>query len=68
MWILFILIPVSLILGGMGLAAFYWALKTDQFSDLDGNAVRILIDQDPQEDPPVKKEDRGEKGGSGTGS
>lgn len=53
MWILFILIPVSLILGGMGLVAFYWALKSDQFSDLDGNAYRILIDKEPLEDPPA---------------
>jgi len=52
MWILFILIPVSLILGGMGLMAFYWALKSDQFSDLEGNSVRILIDREPDEDKP----------------
>lgn len=41
-----ILIPVALGLGGLGLAAFFWALKRGQFEDLDGAAARILIDDD----------------------
>jgi cbb3-type cytochrome oxidase maturation protein len=40
--ILTILIPVSLILGGIGLAAFFWALKSKQFDDPQGDAARIL--------------------------
>ena len=46
MEILTILIPVSLLLGWIGLAAFFWALKRGQFEDLDGAAARILIDED----------------------
>lgn len=42
MEILVILIPVSLLLGGAGLAAFFWAMKTKQFDDPDGDAQRIL--------------------------
>lgn len=42
MEILTILIPVSLLLGGAGLAAFFWALKKGQFDDPEGNAQRIL--------------------------
>ncbi|MEI6097307.1 MAG: cbb3-type cytochrome oxidase assembly protein CcoS [Alphaproteobacteria bacterium] len=42
MQILAILIPVSLILGGMGLAAFFWAMRTRQFEDPQGDANRIL--------------------------
>jgi cbb3-type cytochrome oxidase maturation protein len=42
MEILTILIPVSLLLGGVGLAAFFWALRRGQFDDPDGNAHRIL--------------------------
>ena len=38
------LIPVSLVLGGAGLAAFFWCLKSDQYDDLDGAAERILFD------------------------
>ncbi|MBS0480882.1 MAG: cbb3-type cytochrome oxidase assembly protein CcoS [Proteobacteria bacterium] len=40
------LIPVALGLGCLGLAAFFWALKGDQFEDLDGAAARILIDDE----------------------
>jgi len=40
--ILAYLIPVSLFLGGIGLAAFFWALKSKQFEDPQGDANRIL--------------------------
>lgn len=40
--ILAFLIPVSLLLGGIGLAAFFWAMKTRQFDDPQGDANRIL--------------------------
>jgi cbb3-type cytochrome oxidase maturation protein len=42
MAILAYLIPISLFLGGLGLAAFFWALKTRQFDDPEGDARRIL--------------------------
>ncbi len=41
-----ILIPVALGLGLAGLAAFLWAIHRRQFDDLDGAALRILIDED----------------------
>jgi cbb3-type cytochrome oxidase maturation protein len=40
-----LLIPVALFLGGAGLAGFLWALKSGQYDDLDGAAVRILADE-----------------------
>ncbi len=40
------LIPAALILGGLGLAGFLWALKTGQFDDLEGAKHRILQDDD----------------------
>lgn len=46
------LIPVALILGGIGLAAFLWALKSGQFDDLDGAAHRILFEDDDGPAPP----------------
>ncbi len=46
MSILIYLIPVALFLGGLGLAAFLWSLKSNQYNDLDGAAHRILIDDD----------------------
>ena len=40
------LIPVALMLGGAGLAAFMWSLRNRQYEDLDGAAERILFDED----------------------
>ncbi|MCE6950537.1 cbb3-type cytochrome oxidase assembly protein CcoS [Cereibacter sphaeroides] len=40
--ILAYLIPVSLFLGGLGLAAFFWSLKARQYDDPEGDANRIL--------------------------
>ena len=40
--VLVFLIPVSLGLGLLGLLAFFWALKTRQFDDPDGDAHRVL--------------------------
>ena len=45
MEVLVILIPVSLFLGGLGLAAFVWALRARQFEDPKGDANRILTDE-----------------------
>jgi cbb3-type cytochrome oxidase maturation protein len=42
-----ILIPAALLLGALGLFAFLWSLRSGQFDDLDGAAVRILTDEHP---------------------
>jgi len=39
------LIPVSLGLGGLGLLAFVWTVRSDQYDDPDGDAHRILSDE-----------------------
>lgn len=59
--ILAYLIPISLILGGTGLAAFFWAMRSHQFDDPDGDAARILCaDWDeapkPAPDMPIKRD------------
>ena len=43
---LLFLIPVALGLGLLGLAAFFWAMRSGQFDDPDGAASRILIDDE----------------------
>jgi cbb3-type cytochrome oxidase maturation protein len=40
------LVPVALVLGAAGLAAFLWSLRSGQYDDLDGAAERILFDED----------------------
>jgi cbb3-type cytochrome oxidase maturation protein len=42
--VLVYLIPVSLFLGGVGLAAFFWTLRTRQYEDPEGDSRRILND------------------------
>ncbi|MCL4149112.1 UNVERIFIED_CONTAM: hypothetical protein GTU68_064199 [Idotea baltica] len=44
--VLVVLIPISLILGAAGLAAFIWTVRSDQYDDDSGNAARILLDDD----------------------
>ncbi|MFB0610792.1 cbb3-type cytochrome oxidase assembly protein CcoS [Aurantiacibacter poecillastricola] len=45
-----VLLPIALLLGAIGLAAFFWALRNNQFDDPDGAAARILIDEDEDGD------------------
>jgi cbb3-type cytochrome oxidase maturation protein len=44
--VLIYLVPIALMLGLSGLIAFLWTLKSGQYDDLDGAAVRILPDDD----------------------
>lgn len=45
---LLFLIPVALGMGGLGLAAFFWAMRSGQFDDLDGAARRVLLDDEDE--------------------
>jgi cbb3-type cytochrome oxidase maturation protein len=44
--VLLYLVPLALMLGLAGLIAFLWTLKSGQYDDLDGAAIRILPDDD----------------------
>jgi cbb3-type cytochrome oxidase maturation protein len=48
MTVLGILIPISIGLGLIGLAAFLWALKNNQYDDLEGDQARVLFDEKTQ--------------------
>jgi cbb3-type cytochrome oxidase maturation protein len=63
MEIIYLLVPLSLILVGGIIWAFFWAVRSGQFDDLEGPAHRILMDDD---DVPRKRPADGENGG-GTG-
>jgi len=41
-----IAVGMALLLGLTGLVAFLWSLKSGQYDDLDGAAIRILPDDD----------------------
>ncbi|QIE56022.1 cbb3-type cytochrome oxidase assembly protein CcoS [Pikeienuella piscinae] len=44
MTILTILIPVTLVMGVVGLGAFFWSLRSGQYEDLEGDGARILFE------------------------
>ena len=53
MSILLMLIPISMVLFGLAVAAFIWAVKRGQFDDLDTPALDILEDDDRPPPLPV---------------
>lgn len=55
MSILTLLIPITLVMGLVGLAAFFWSLRSGQYEDLSGDAERILFDD---EDRPKSRMER----------
>ena len=57
--ILFLLIPISLIIMGIAVWVFLWAIRSGQFEDLEGPAYRILMDDDDPRIPgrPKLKDD-----------
>ena len=55
MEILFVLVPVSLVIVMISFAAFVWSVYNNQYDDLDKEAYRILLDEEP---PPGAEEPR----------
>ncbi|MCC1481136.1 cbb3-type cytochrome oxidase assembly protein CcoS [Roseibaca sp. Y0-43] len=53
MEVLTILIPVSLILGLLGLGAFIWTLRKGMYDDPDGDSQRILTDEFDDKPKPI---------------
>lgn len=50
--ILVLMIPIALMLGLASLVFFVWSLKSGQYEDMDGEAARILRDDDLDEPGP----------------
>lgn len=46
--VLVYLLPMALGLGLLGLFGFMWALKSGQYNDVEGAALRVLSDDDLQ--------------------
>jgi cbb3-type cytochrome oxidase maturation protein len=59
--ILLVLIPISLLLIGLAVWAFFWAVNHGQFDDLETPALRILED-----DPPALRNDEPHSSASDT--
>jgi|TARA_B100000519_G_scaffold77062_1_gene66446 cbb3-type cytochrome oxidase maturation protein len=49
--IIYVLIPLAIILVAVALGIFFWAVKSDQFQDLERQGYSILFDDDlPEEE------------------
>jgi cbb3-type cytochrome oxidase maturation protein len=46
MSIIYVLIPIAMIFVAIAVLVFFWAVKTNQYDDLDREAVNILFDED----------------------
>lgn len=44
--ILVVLVPCSLALGLGALVAFVWTIRSKQYDDMDGDAARVLLEDD----------------------
>lgn len=53
--ILYVLIPLALLILGAAVWAFFWAVGSGQFDDLDTPAMRILLDDDTKPPPDDEK-------------
>ncbi len=45
MSIIYILIPIAIMLTALGIYLFFWAVKTEQFDDLEKEGMSILFDE-----------------------
>ena len=48
MEVIYLLVPLSLIFVSIAIYVFFWAIKSEQFDDMEGPAHRILMDDQSQ--------------------
>jgi len=50
MSVIYILIPIAILLSALGIYLFFWAVKTDQFEDLEKQGLSILFEDEQATD------------------
>jgi cbb3-type cytochrome oxidase maturation protein len=53
MSIIYVLIPVAILLTALGIYLFFWAVRTNQFTDLEKQGMSILFDNDSSKDKSI---------------
>lgn len=48
MSIIYVLIPIAMVFVTIAVWVFFWAVKSDQYADLDREGINILFDEDLQ--------------------
>lgn len=69
MEVIYLLIPLSLVFMAVAIYVFFWAIKAEQFDDLEGPAHRVVMDDQQQrrdqarahEQPKVTGSDRAQE-------
>ncbi|GIC78791.1 cbb3-type cytochrome oxidase assembly protein CcoS [Moritella sp. F3] len=56
MEIIFMLIPIAMIFVAIAVAVFFWAVKSDQFEDLEREGSNILFDDEGNNEVPLNKQ------------
>ena len=54
MSILYVLIPIAILLTALGIYLFFWAVKSNQFDDLEKQGLSILFEDDSSDDNNTK--------------
>lgn len=55
MSIIYVLIPIAIVLVLLAIGIFFWAVKSNQFEDLERQGYNILFDDDVDKKVQVKK-------------
>lgn len=53
MSIIYILIPIAVLLTALGIYLFFWAVKTEQFDDLEKQGMSILFNDEKVKDETI---------------
>jgi cbb3-type cytochrome oxidase maturation protein len=57
MSIIYVLIPIAILLTAIGIYIFFWAVKADQFNDLEKEGMSILFDDEAEKITESNKDD-----------
>lgn len=53
--ILYLLVPLALLLAGVGVLGFRWAVRSGQYDDVETPALRPLLDDETTEPKPTQR-------------
>ncbi|PKH06320.1 cbb3-type cytochrome oxidase assembly protein CcoS [Moritella sp. Urea-trap-13] len=56
MEVIFMLIPIAMIFVAIAVGIFFWAVKSDQFEDLEREGSNILFDDEGNNEAPLNKD------------
>ncbi|QBY05850.1 cbb3-type cytochrome oxidase assembly protein CcoS [Thalassotalea sp. HSM 43] len=55
MSVIYILIPIAILFTAIAIYLFFWAVKSEQFDDLEKQGMSILFDEEKKQTPGQKR-------------